>query len=47
MLRQRGPLRSSPIQNPPLGVSAGAQQWVFEPGALEFLQKYGYFFSIQ
>lgn len=46
MLRQRGLLRSNPIQNPPPGVSAGAQQWVFEPGALEFLQKYGYFFSI-
>ena len=47
MLRQRRLLRSNPIQNPPPGVSAGAQQWVFEPGAIEFLQKYGYFFSIQ
>jgi hypothetical protein len=46
MLRSRGLLTRSPIQNPPPGVSAGAQQWVFQTGALKALQDYRFFFRI-
>jgi len=47
MLRQRGLLRVDPIQNPPPGVGAGTQQWVFKPGAFPYLKQYGSFFPIQ
>jgi hypothetical protein len=43
-LRQLGLLKRGLIDNPPLGVPAGTQQWVFEPGALETLRSEGFFF---
>jgi hypothetical protein len=46
MLKRSGLLRVNPIDNPPPGVAPGAQQWIFQPGALTYLQKYGFFFSI-
>lgn len=44
-LRSQGLLRLRPIDSPPVGVSAGAQEWVFEPGALPTLQREGFFFQ--
>lgn len=39
-------LRRGPIPNPPEGVSTGAQEWIFEPGAIETLKNHGFFFPI-
>jgi hypothetical protein len=46
-LRSQGLLKLSPIDNPPAGVSAGAQQWVFEPGAIQTLKNQGFFFKVR
>ncbi|AFZ22068.1 SpvB/TcaC N-terminal domain-containing protein [Allocoleopsis franciscana] len=40
-------LRLGPIDNPPAGVSPGAQEWVFQPGAIDTLQSQGFFFRLE
>src|SRR5262245_40889618 len=44
-LRAQGLLKLEPIPNPPPGISPGAQQWVFQPGALDILKSDGFFFN--
>jgi hypothetical protein len=44
-LRSKQLLSLGPIQTLPPGASAGSQQWVFQPGAIETVQKHGFFFS--
>jgi hypothetical protein len=34
------------IESPPAGVSSGASEWVFQPGAIATLQKEGFFFVV-
>lgn len=45
-MRAQKLLTLGPIPNPPPGVSAGAQQWVFQPGAIQSLKDRGFFFLI-
>jgi RHS repeat-associated protein len=46
-LKQQNVLRLGPIEIPPPGVSSGAQQWVFEAGALDTLKLEGFFFGVR
>ncbi len=46
-LRANKMLTPGPVENPPPGVSSSAQQWVFQPGALDTLKKEGFFFYVQ
>jgi RHS repeat-associated protein len=46
-LKSQGLLTRDPIPNPPPGVSASTQQWVFQRGAIETLKSEGFFFRAQ
>lgn len=46
-LKARGLLKLGPIENPPPGVLPSAQQWTFQPGALDTLKTEGFFFHVQ
>jgi hypothetical protein len=46
-LRANRVLTLTPVENPPHGVPASAQQWVFERGALEDLKRSGFFFTLK
>lgn len=45
-LKANNLLQIRPIDSPPSGVSTGAQEWVFQPGAIDSLKKDGFFYGM-